>query len=233
MCIVLLFRVSNVGAEEFFATEASLAAQFDKVLIMDTVQYFDDPKIAYSQIFKTIREYGKLLIIHRAAPMCTLPFFSDAKERMVQYDQSYLSIINDLQSCGMEVQWEVESLPVHMHKHKWMAMLKEKFPAQMDMVSDTEVVSGLRELSEGVLKYPDNMVEFPDRLLFITAQKPFFDPGRPRVARFAGKKYMPVSPLKGEILTYEMDVTDDIKKFVLEKQRAHQEKLKKKSLKLS
>ncbi len=41
----------------------------------------------------------------------------------------------------------------------------------MQITSDYEVKAGLRDVTEGVLKYEGNVVEFTDRLLFIVASK--------------------------------------------------------------
>ena len=38
-------------------------------------------------------------------------------------------------------------------KLKWYAMMKERFPPQLELISDFEVNATIRELSEGILKY--------------------------------------------------------------------------------
>ena len=45
-----------------------------------------------------------------------------------------------------------------MRKTKWLSMVQEKFPTQMEILSGKEVTSGVRELSEGVLKYEGDWV---------------------------------------------------------------------------
>lgn len=226
--------MANVGVEEFFQTQSDLPVQFDKVLLLDTIQYIDDQKKTYQNIIKTTSEFGKLLIVHRAAPMCTLPFFTDVKNRMLQYDQSYLNIIQDLQSCGLDVHWDVESLLIRMPKMKWLAMMKSRFPSQLELVSNHEIMSGLREISEGVMKYSNDTVEFPDRLMFITAQRPIFTPGFPKVQRFNAVKFTTCNklPVNGKKLMYEMDVTSEIDRYVKEKEMREKEAANRKNRKL-
>lgn len=78
--------------------------------------------------------------------------------RLTDNDISYPEIIKDLQLCNLDVTWKVECLPVCMPKRKWLAMLKDKFPTQTEIFSEMEIVSGIRELSEGILKYEGDMV---------------------------------------------------------------------------
>ena len=110
-------KIPNGGAEDFFKTEVSDRPQrFDKVLLKDTVNYLEYPKEFYKNVLATLKEDGRLLIIQRPGPMNTLPVFEEAKERFSEHDQSYLNIINDLQSLGLSVEWEIECLPIVMPK---------------------------------------------------------------------------------------------------------------------
>ena len=75
----------------------------------------------------------------------------------------------------------------------------------------SQVVSGIRELSEGVLKYEGDMVEFVDRLLFITASSTVFS-DYPTIQRFGNNVLQPFAGL--EDLQYEMAVTPDIAQYL-------------------
>ena len=211
---MLAIKISHTGAEEFFRVESTKRpAQFDKVLLKDAIHYFDNPKEAFRNIFSTLsQDRGKLLIVHRPAFMNTLPLFSDAKERMLQNDEPYMGIIQDLQSCNLDVRWEIECLPVVMPKTKWLAMVKERFPQQLESVSQYEVGGGIRELTEGVLKYGGDMVEFTDRLLFITAQKHWNPKEGPSVQRVNTNLLKPYPTVDN--FSFKMEVTDDLKQHV-------------------
>lgn len=78
--------------------------------------------------------------------------------RLADNDASYMDIVRDLQSVGLDVQWELEVVPVRMPRRKWLAMMRDRYPPQMEIMSDTEILDGLRELTEGVLKYEGDLV---------------------------------------------------------------------------
>ena len=44
-----------------------------------------------------------------------------------------------MQACGLDVQWDIECLPIVMPKLRWLAMLRDRFPPQLNLVSDFEV----------------------------------------------------------------------------------------------
>ncbi|KAK2171740.1 hypothetical protein NP493_1029g00019 [Ridgeia piscesae] len=213
---MLPLKVANVGAEEYFSDQAAKPPQFDKVLLKDAVVFIDNPRETYTNIMKTLKRYGKLLIIHRPAPMNTLPIFREARQRLSENDKAYMSIITDLQACNLDVQWDIECLPIVMPKLRWLAMLRDRFPPQLNLVSDFEVIAGIRELSEGVLKYEGDLVEFVDRLLFITASSTVFSE-YPTIQRFGNSALRPFAGL--EDLQYKMPVTPDLAQYLRKSDR--------------
>ena len=220
---VVPIRISHVGAEEYFRKEAReypKPSMFERVLLMESVHYLVDARQTYQHILKTLSECGRILIVHRPGPLTTLPYFRDAKERLANTDPDYINIIKDLQSCNLDVKWNLEILPVVMPKIKWFAMLQEKFPSQMEVISNFEIVSGMRELSEGMLKYEGDMVEFTDRLLFITAVPSSSEIGIPMVQRFGQTNSRPYPGL--EELKYTLPVTPEVKNMLQKKEKKEQ-----------
>lgn len=210
---MLPVKVANVGAEDYFrrASESYSGRHFDKILLNDAVRYLAEPRKTYSDVLDTLEDFGRLLIIHRPGSMNSLPVFQDAKTRITETEDHYIGIIRDLQSLGLDVEWQVECLPVTMPTSKWYAMVADRFPPQMEMTSPYEVVSGLRELSEGILKYTGDDIEFVDRLLFISATRTVLTQ-QSSIARHQA------APL-GNPMKYEMEVTPDIRQYVRAKER--------------
>ena len=206
-------KIAHVGADEYFKEEAQKPPRFDRVLLKDAIDFFHEPLVTYHNVMKTLKLGGKMLVIHRPAPMNTLPLFDDARGHMANMDQSFMSIIQDLQSLDLDVQWEIECLPVVMPKLKWMAMLQEKFPTHMEGLSNLDVRLGIRELSEGIMKYVGDLVEFSDRLLFISATHRTIS-HYPSIQRYGANALKPFPGM--EDLKYNMRVTSDIKKIVTE-----------------
>ncbi|XP_071113139.1 uncharacterized protein [Haliotis cracherodii] len=215
-------RIAHVGAEEYFR---SLAEQnikgpktlFTKVILADVVRYFTIPHHVYENILKCLAPGGKILITHRAGSLSTLPYFKDALDRLQDNETPYMTIIKTLQSCNLDVEWELECLPIIMPKKKWFAMIRERFPPQMDQLSDYEIMSGVRELSEGIMKYPGDVVEFTDRLLFITACRTEHTSCIPSIQRHGVCDSLP--PPSSTDLKLSMTLTPEVRKYLKQDKR--------------
>ena len=91
---MLPIRIAHVGAEEYFrqlVQENKRGEQtiFDKVILKEVVRYFTNPEQLYQNVLKCLSPTGKLLIIHRAGSLTTLPYFKDAKQRFVIFKYIY------------------------------------------------------------------------------------------------------------------------------------------------
>lgn len=210
---LLSVRVAHTGAEEYFkqlaTSKEKVKTLFDKIILKDGVRYLQNPKECYEYVMKCVDKSGKLLIIHRPGNLNSLPIFQDAKERLEEVETPYMDIIKDLQDCKFDVQWEIECLPILLPKRKWFSMLQEKFPPQMEILSDSEIISGCRELTEGVMKYEGELVEFQDRLLFITVSHSALEDGCPKLHRHGRSDTGTFPNLKD--LKLKMSVTPEIK----------------------
>ncbi|CAG5120393.1 unnamed protein product [Candidula unifasciata] len=166
-------RLSHVGAEDYFRNSAEESVtskvKYNQILVNNCVRYLEQPRTAYKNMIASLASGGRLLIIHRTGSLNTLPYFSDAVQRLTDTDMNYADIVKDLHLCNLDVTSKIECLPVSMSKKKWLSLLKDRFPTQTEIFTDIEVVSGIRELSEGILKYEGDIVDFVDRLVFISA----------------------------------------------------------------
>ncbi|KAJ8021122.1 hypothetical protein HOLleu_40902 [Holothuria leucospilota] len=216
---LLPFRISHVGAEEYFRQLSERLgkndeAPFDKILLKDSVEHFTNPAETFVHIIRTMAPMGRLLIIHRPGPMSTLPMFTEAHKKFVAEDseEPYAKIIKNLQSVHVDVKWEIETLPIVMPKVKWLSMLKEQFPPQMEAISRAQIATGIRELTEGMLKYQGEEVEFFDRLLFVTATHPLVENGFPSIQRCGALAHRPFPGISE--MKYSLKITPDIHKMV-------------------
>ncbi|XP_033124921.1 uncharacterized protein LOC117123178 [Anneissia japonica] len=213
------FKVDQVGAEQYFRELSEGLTEgkeppFDKIILHGAFEYFSSPKTTFAHIMRTLTKHGKLLILHRPAPMSTLPFFTEANKRFVEEDSNdpYLKILRSLQSQRVDVKWDIEVLPIVMPKVKWLAMLNKKFPPQMEIISNFEILTGVRELTEGMLKYQGEMVEFFDRLMFIAVSLPYGTGGYPSIQRHGSSETKPYPGLVD--LKYSLEITPDIQKHI-------------------
>lgn len=228
---VLSLRVAHTGAEEYFRqlrkSKDPEKLVFDKILLKDAIRFFENPKETYTNIMECLAPGGKLVIIHRPSNLNTLPLFGDARERLESNEIPYMDIINDLQECKLDTQWEMECLPMIISKRKWFSMLKGKFPPMMEIMSDAEITSGVRELSEGILKYEGENVELVDRLLFISVSPSKLEEGFPKLHRY-GQNENVFADLRD--LKFSMALTDEIKPYITKRNYEHKLKTGKPSL---
>ncbi|XP_071951151.1 uncharacterized protein [Antedon mediterranea] len=217
---LLPFKIDHIGAEQYFRELSEGLTEdkeppFDKIILHGAFEHFTNPKETFRHIMKTLTKEGKLLIIHRPAPMSTLPFFTEANKRFVKEDSNdpYLKILRCLQSQRVDVKWDVEVLPIVMPKVKWLAMLNQKFPPQMEIISTFEIMTGVRELTEGMFKYQGDQVEFFDRLMFVTVSRPYGNDSYPNIQRYGTSDLRPY-PAGLSDLRYSLAVTPDIQKHM-------------------
>lgn len=220
---MLAIRVASVGAEDFFRREAKKSDReiFDKILMHDAMNFFDEHRNTFQNIKKCLAPGGRVLIIHRPGPMNTLPIFKEAQERIRDNDQSYEQFIQDLQATHMDVTWEIECLTVQMDRDRWYGMIQDRYPPQLENVSHFEVNVGLRELSEGIMKYAEDTIEFSDHLLFVTGSDSV-NAAMPRIRRHS-KMQSDIQPPSTKILglgaKYQMEVTPELASLVRAKER--------------
>ncbi|XP_076456482.1 uncharacterized protein LOC143290834 [Babylonia areolata] len=157
------------GCKERKEPVGPAAVKFNKILVHDACRDLSQPRPFYANLVRCLAPGGILLLLHRPGGLCTLPVFKEAQNRLADNDIPYMSIVQDLQSLAprLDVQWQLESVPVRIRKRKWLAMVRDRYPPHMQLMSSAEVLGGLRELSEGVLKYEGDQVEFDDRLMFV------------------------------------------------------------------
>ncbi|XP_076437987.1 uncharacterized protein LOC143277132 [Babylonia areolata] len=211
--------ISHVGVEDHFRQLVKDQAsgkgnaqdgRFDKILLHDVCRYLREPAQLYQDLVQCLTPGGILLVLHRPALLSTLPVFKGAHNRLAENDVPYMDIVQSLQSNQLDVQWELEIVPVRMRKRKWLAMMRDRYPPQLEIMSEPEVLGGLRELTEGVMKYEGDQVEFKDRLLFIKATHSTLENGYPSVQRYSGRKYEPFPAQENLKLTLALPPDADV-----------------------
>ncbi|XP_050407541.1 uncharacterized protein LOC126822617 [Patella vulgata] len=224
---ILPIRIKNVGTEEYFRRMAELPDNernvFDKIILKDTAHFLENPREVYKNILKCLSEKGLLLIIDRPTPLNTLPISELARKRFEDYEAPYMRILKDLQDSHLHAEWEIETIPIVIQKRKWYTLLKEKYPPRFRALSHVEVMSSVRELTEGVMKYHEPIVQFSDRLLFITACAPQNPLVYPNLQRYSRNEYVPFPGLQR---TYELEVTPELESMVTPRKKKEGEPFK-------
>lgn len=212
----LAIKIASTGAEEFFAQasgkDPEKKRKFDRILVNNSVQNLSDFETVFAQMKKCLKKCGKILILHRAASMSTLPFFNKAKKILSDAEIPFMDIIRALQRTGCEVRWDLEHVPIVMSKLKWIAMLRHRFPVELEIMSDTEIEEGVRELLSGQLNYLTPEMEMEDRLILITGSPPAVPGQYTTVQRIVERPQLPYSALLD--VEYHLRLTESMKKLL-------------------
>lgn len=201
--------------DEFFKDSASQCSTykkklFDRIILKDCIhQLTANMYTLFSQIKECLNEEGKVLIIHRPGMLNTLPLPKQMIKEFESRDIDIAPILNALQDAGFDVKWDIEICPIVMPKVKWVSMIQEKYPADLELSDDAAIRGAIRELTEGMFKYEGDMVQFTDRLLFISAS-PSLRGRAPLLTRYGSNGYRPPPEPTEEDLKYNMPVTNDI-----------------------
>ncbi|CAD5114536.1 unnamed protein product [Dimorphilus gyrociliatus] len=207
--------LANIGAEDFFKESSD---QFDKIALVYSINFIDDLGTFLCNAMDHLKDDGRLVVIERKPEMNTLPLFKEAKNKLMENElekHDYSNIIKCLQAARADVSWEVELLNIRMPKAKWFNQLRSRFPSPLEMFSDLDIEAGIRELNDGMLKYcVDSIIEFTDRLLFITGSKT--SPNRyPSIQRFGSSLLSPHPDMKA--MNYSMKATPELMKYLPKK----------------
>ncbi|XP_039253636.2 uncharacterized protein LOC120330787 [Styela clava] len=212
----LALKISQTPAEEFFASASgNLPEQkrkFDRIFINNSVQNLNDFELTFTRMRKCLEESGKIMILHRPTSITTLPYFNKAREILGSIEIPFMKIITALQKTGCDVRWDLEHVPLVLEKIKWIALLRNRFPTELEILSDNEIEDGIRELLNGTLNYLTPVMELEDRLILITGTPPDTPGSYPAVQRIVSRPQLPYSELLD--LEYTLTLTNPMKRFL-------------------
>lgn len=206
-------------ADQFFKNASSQCTtykkdMFDRVMLKDCIHTVSDNLYnLFHQIKSCLHPEGKILIVHRPGMLNTLPLPKSMVRTFEGHDVDIGPILNALQDAGFDVKWDIEMCPVVMPKVKWLSMIQGKHPADLEKLEDDQIQNAIRELTEGMFKYEGDIVQFTDRLLFISASPGLRDRA-PTLTRYGSTGYRPPPTTAEEDLSYRMHVTPEIQKII-------------------
>lgn len=215
----ITYGFPNSCVDEFFKNASSQCSSlkktlFDRILLKDCIHCLTGNMYSlFSQLKTCLHEEGKILIIHRPGMLNTLPLPKNMVKDFEARDVDIAPILNALQDAGFDVKWDIEICPIVMSKVKWLSMVQEKHPADLESSEDIVIRNAIRELTEGMFKYEGDIVQFTDRLLFISAS-PSLRGRAPLLTRYGSSGYKPAPVVSEEDLKYTMPVTSDIQRIL-------------------
>nr|XP_015213106.1 PREDICTED: uncharacterized protein LOC107078639 [Lepisosteus oculatus] len=192
---------------------------FDKALLVNALPYLESPSQMFKKVFSLLSKSGAALLIHRPAPVTTLPFFRKAKDKMGEQDYPFEKIFESLRLVEAELEWELESVPVKMRKEEWLSLLGRKCVPMLQCLSGQDITTGLQELREGCLKYSEDTLCFEDTLLFIVAHKGQASRAVGPVIQRSGRTHLLAHG--PEDVTYRLPLAEDMVKYLRSPLQAH------------
>lgn len=141
---------------------------FNKILLKEVVHHIDERERFWKNLYATLPNEGKLLIITRPQNIA-FPLFKAAKEAFAQNQPLHTIFELQLKACGFKVITTLRKHPFTLSKEIWYEMLRHRFMSDLGIFSDEEIEAGIRELE---IIYPEKTIDIIDNLIFITAVKP-------------------------------------------------------------
>lgn len=183
---------STIGMN--FIRKTNGAGKYDKIIFKNCMKYFENEATrnnssAFAEFLAAhfkhpIQIEPSFIMIQRVEALNTLPFYSSINSGWSATDAKYAFFIQNLQNAGFMINYDIETFRYIIEsKQTWYRSVKQKrmYPLnnESQVIEQTlidkraELVSGVRELNEGIFKYQPNVgnMEMQDRVLFVTGYK--------------------------------------------------------------
>ena len=110
---------------------------------------------------------------HRPHDSSHYPFFSKAHQAWSSAQLHEDIYADALKAAGFDVTLEYEDYNVEMPASQWLGMVRGRFWSNFNSFSEEEMEEGVREIKEklDVSSEEEKVINFPDRIVFITATK--------------------------------------------------------------
>lgn len=143
----------------------ALDLAFTKVLVKEAVHHIAGREALWTCLRGRLPEAGRILIVTR--PQDTqLPLFQKAKQNFSRNQPHHETLIKELENCGFKTGIKQHPYRFTLDKPVWYAMIRKRFMSDLAIFSDEEIETGLLELDE---RYPQDVIEIPDTVLYISA----------------------------------------------------------------
>ena len=158
------YKTVAVDAIDF----VSQAEVYNKVFMKEVIHHIDNKELLFSSLFKRLPSNGIFLLI-LLPPTIDYPLFSEALQRYEKGQPHYNNLTKLLEKVGFNISVNfVESLQ-KIPKYKYLKMVENRYMSLLSSFDDKQLAEGLKEMEQ---KYAQqSILEFPDRFVFITANK--------------------------------------------------------------
>ncbi|MDJ0795606.1 MAG: methyltransferase [Calothrix sp. MO_167.B12] len=158
------YKTMAIDAIDF----VSQAEVYNQVFMKEVIHHIEEQELLFSRLFQRLPIGGNFLLI-LLPPTIDYPLFSKALQRYERGQPHYEKLAKLLEKVGFHVSVNfVEYLQV-IPKSKYFHMVKNRYMSLLSFFDDQQLAEGLAEMEQ---KYAQqSILEFPDRFVFITANK--------------------------------------------------------------
>jgi len=153
---------------------------YDFVLLKEVAHHFADAdrEPIFRGMWQGLRpsllsHHPSLLLITRPQYEIDYPLWDEARHVWAQNQPSLETFVAELQRAGFcDIQHTIEPYPCSVSLERWQSMVKARFWSTFSHFSDEQLESACQTIAENEKhRIKDGVIEFEDRLLFISARK--------------------------------------------------------------
>lgn len=142
--------------------------QFEVVLAKEMLHHAADRHTAVDTLASLLAPTGRLLIV-LLSPSLEYPLFTAALDRYERRPADVAGLAHRLCDLGLRTEVTSDSYRLKIAKHRWLAMVGERWMSLLSNFNDDELEAGVAEIDA---RYSDPVLEFNDSFVFVLAYRP-------------------------------------------------------------
>lgn len=143
------------------------SGNYNKVVMKEAIHHIPEKERLFNNLYRQVPTEGIFLLL-LLPPTIEYPLFTDALQRYEKGQPHYRNLVAQLETVGFKVATELLDFPIAIDRDRYLNMVKMRYMSLFRHFTDAEIARGIEEIKE---KYPDNILKFNDRFVFITANK--------------------------------------------------------------
>ncbi|MGK7926447.1 MAG: methyltransferase domain-containing protein [Spirulina sp.] len=166
----MLDRVNSDRIETLCQDAISFTEQpgnYNKVFMKEAIHHIAKKDRLFDNLYQQLPSGGIFLLL-LLPPTIEYPLFAAALKVYEQNQPHYRDLVAKLEIAGFKVSTDLVDYPLAIDRDRYLNMVKMRYMSLLCRFSDTELLQGMEEIKA---KYPDDVLKFNDRFVFITAIK--------------------------------------------------------------
>ncbi|MBP0019923.1 MAG: methyltransferase domain-containing protein [Cyanobacteria bacterium SBLK] len=140
---------------------------YNKVLLKEAIHHIPEKARLFENLYRQLPTGGIFLLI-LLPPTIEYPLFTAALQHYEKSQPNYQDLVAQLETANFKVETAFVDFPAAIDRDRYLNMVKMRYMSLFRHFSDGEIAAGIEEIKE---KYPDTILTFNDRFVFITASK--------------------------------------------------------------